>query len=99
MPGLFKRLRHRWGAHPACKGECAHPDKPCDILANVPTEGTAVITCNSDHKTVERGLYNGVQVKVLRNEETEPNLVVAVGDARYVLDRRIARRIRVRTEQ
>lgn len=68
----------------------------CDILSGVHSDSAVLITCNHDHKTVERGLYTGVQIRVLRNEPGEPNLVVAVGDARYVLDRRIAERIRVR---
>lgn len=66
-----------------------------DNLSQVGENSIVSITCNTDHKTVERGLYVGVQVKVLRNEPDEPNLIVAVGDARYVLDRRIARRIKV----
>jgi Fe2+ transport system protein FeoA len=68
----------------------------CGILSGVQSESEVHITCNHDHKTVERGLYTGVLIRVLRNEPHEPNLVVAVGDARYVLDRRIAERIRVR---
>ncbi len=54
------------------------------------------MTCNNDIKTIERGLYHGKKVMSQRNEPGEPNIVVAVGDARYVLDRRIARMIRVR---
>ena len=68
----------------------------CERLSDAPEASNVHITCNHDHKTVERGLYTGVQVIVLRNEQNEPNLVVAVGDARYVLDRRIAERIKVR---
>ncbi len=55
-----------------------------------------MVYCNDDIKTIERGLYLGVQVKVMRNDLTEPNLIVAVGDSRYVLDRRVAEHIRVR---
>lgn len=68
----------------------------CDCLSDVQAESTVQITCNHDHKTMERGLHTGVHIRVLRNEQQEPNIVVAVGDARYVLDRRIAERIRVR---
>lgn len=70
-------------------------DRPYEDLSQVAAETSVAIACNNDHKTVERGLYDGVQVKVLRNEADEPNLIIAVGDARYVLDRRIARRIKV----
>ena len=95
MLHLFKRMRHGFG-----RGKCrAGHDNLCstcgDCLANVAEGNVVVIVCNNDHKTMERGIYTGVQVKVLRNETDEPNLVVAVGDARYVLDRRIAQRIKV----
>ncbi|MDD4277097.1 MAG: FeoA domain-containing protein [Candidatus Cloacimonetes bacterium] len=33
---------------------------------------------------------------MFRNDLDEPNVIVAVGDSRYVLDRRIAQNIRVR---
>jgi Fe2+ transport system protein FeoA len=55
-----------------------------------------VIICNHNLKTIERGLYVGMQVSMFRNDHSEPNIIVAVGDARYVLDRRIAKEIRVK---
>jgi Fe2+ transport system protein FeoA len=68
----------------------------CITLAELGTGRSAQITCNNDLKTIERGLYHGVRISSFRNEEDEPNLIVAVGDARYVLDRRVASEIRVR---
>ncbi len=59
---------------------------------------SAMVTCNNDLRTIERGLYQGVRVTALRNAEGEPNIVIAVGDSRYVLDRRIASQIRVRVD-
>jgi Fe2+ transport system protein FeoA len=47
-------------------------------------------------KTIERGLYVGSRLSMFRNDSGEPNIIVAAGDARYVLDRRIAREIRVK---
>jgi len=95
MQHWFRHLGRRLG-----RGRGQHQAKPgrhiaCEDLSQVEAESSVTITCNTDHKTVERGLYVGVQVMVLRNEPDEPNLIVAVGDARYVLDRRIARRIKV----
>jgi len=92
---MFKRFRKGLGRGLGWHGRTKHQHGPCDDLACVETDSTAVIVCNNDHKTVERGLCTGVQVRVLRNETDEPNIVVAVGDARYVLDRRIAHRIKV----
>ncbi|MBW6514892.1 MAG: ferrous iron transport protein A [Candidatus Syntrophosphaera sp.] len=68
----------------------------CISLADLTPGREAVITCNTDIKTIERGLYSGKRVSAFRNDTDEPNIVIAVGDARYVMDRRVARQIRVR---
>ena len=39
-----------------------------------------------------------MRISVFRNEPDEPNLIIAVGDSRYVLDRRIAALIMVRVD-
>lgn len=63
------------------------------------TEGVkGKVFCNNDLRTIERGIYVGADISIFRNETDEPNLIVAVGDSRYVLDRRIAQNIRVRVE-
>lgn len=93
---MFRRFRKglgkAWGRHHSH----ACPKGPWDNLSQATEDSIVTIICNNDFKTVERGLCSGVQVKVLRNEIDEPNLIVAVGDARYVLDRRIAHRIKVK---
>ncbi|NLW18725.1 MAG: ferrous iron transport protein A [Candidatus Cloacimonetes bacterium] len=68
----------------------------CIGLDGLQSGREALVTCNNDIKTIERGLYHGKKVMSQRNVAGEPNIVVAVGDSRYVLDRRIARMIRVR---
>ena len=70
----------------------------CITLEQLGEGRSARVTCNNDLRTIERGLYQGVGVTILRNTEGEPNIVVAVGDSRYVLDRRIASLIRVRVD-
>ncbi|HNX36899.1 MAG TPA: FeoA family protein [Candidatus Cloacimonadota bacterium] len=72
-----------------CAGDCLP-------LAELPSGTVATIQCNHDTKTIERGLYFGARLEVYRNESSEPNLIVAVSDSRYVLDRRIAKGIRVK---
>lgn len=74
---------------PCQSGECVN-------LSLLSTGAEATITCNNDLKTIERGLYHGKKVSVFRGEPGEPNMVIAVGDARYVLDRRVASQIKVR---
>lgn len=68
----------------------------CMALTEVPVGNSATVYCNADVQTIERGLYLGVNVMVQRNDSNEPNMIVAVGDSRYVLDRRVAQNIRVR---
>ncbi len=89
----FRQFGRRFGGrHKAC--HCLSGD--CISLADLSTGKEALITCNNDIKTIERGLYHGKRVIAQRNEPGEPNIVIAVGDARYVLDRRVAGMIRVR---
>ncbi|HPB18805.1 MAG TPA: FeoA family protein [Candidatus Cloacimonas sp.] len=76
--------------HGVCKaGQCL----PLDQL---PEGCNAVVIHNNNLKIIERGLYIGAQISMFRNDDDEPNVVVAVGDARYVLDRRIAKTIKVK---
>lgn len=70
----------------------------CLPLTDLHENDSAVITRNNDLRIIERGLYHGMRVSMFRNEPGEPNLIIAVGDARYVLDRRIASLIMVRVD-
>jgi hypothetical protein len=76
------------------QGRCALGD--CISLDKLPEDQNAIITCNHNLQTIERGLYLGSLITMSRNDLNEPNIIVAVGDARYVLDRRIAKEINVR---
>ncbi len=84
-----RRFMHRNVQCPCAAGDCLS-------LAQVPEGQSAVISCNKNLNTIERGFYLGMKISMFRNDTGEPNLIVAVGDARYVLDRRIAQEIRVR---
>jgi len=90
------RLRH-WGRMlGGRRRQCPCPQGDCLPLNAIP-EGTQVIITRNQHlPTIERGICQGVQVTMFRNDSSQPNVIVAVGDARYVLDRRIAREIRGR---
>lgn len=70
----------------------------CVSLAILSEGKSGIVYCNNDLKTIERGLYIGAKVTIFRNNPDEPNIIVAVGDARYVLDRRIATHIRVKVD-
>ena len=90
---------HNWGRHLfRSRRNCPCQRGDCLALADL-TEGMqGTVYCNNDLRTIERGIYVGARISIFRNEAEEPNLVVAVGDARYVLDRRIARDIRIKVE-
>jgi Fe2+ transport system protein FeoA len=53
------------------------------------------IVANPDRQSREMGFFPGVTVRVLRNVGGEHGLVVAAGEARYVMARKAARAIRV----
>ena len=81
---FFQSRRHC----PCQRGDCM----PMSEL----TEGVSgTVSCNNDLKTIERGIYIGARIMIFRNEADEPNIIVSVGDASYVLDRRLAQSIRV----
>ena len=65
-------------------------------LSDCPEGVRSVVVANSDHRAMELGLFPGACVTVMRNRDREGSVVVAVGDARYALDREAAREILVR---
>jgi hypothetical protein len=88
---------HRWGLRLGRNSKmCPCGLGDCLSLEKMPEGGNAIIICNSNLNTIERGLYQGAQISMFRNAADEPNIIVAAGDARYVLDRRIAKAIRIR---
>ncbi len=78
--------------------QCPYQRGDCLPLTQLTEGKSGIVSCNNDLRTIERGIYVGSRISIFRNEEQEPNIIVAVGDARYVLDRRIAELIRVRVD-
>ena len=72
-----------------CSGDCVS-------LSELSEGSKAIVLRNDDTRAIERGLYEGAILELYRNDQAEPNIIVAVGDSRYVLDRRIAALIRVK---
>ncbi len=54
------------------------------------------VISNPDKKTVEMGIFSGSMVEVQKNETTEPNIIVGVGESRYIIPRELAERILIR---
>lgn len=90
------RLRHFGERFLFSPRPCPCKRGDCIQLKELQTDQSAIITRNNDLRTIERGLHHGMKITMFRNEANEPNLIIAVGDARYVLDRRLAALIMVR---
>ncbi len=54
---------------------------------------TGVIRKNSDRKSTEMGLFPGARVAMFRNRSSERSVVIAAGDARFLVSRAIAQNI------
>lgn len=52
-----------------------------------------IILENPDVKTMEMGLYRSGIITVHKNEEDNPNIVVGVGESRYIIPRELAEKI------
>lgn len=96
---MFKSLfghghRNRHCRHDSSAGRgdrcCAHPLP--DFIQGV----EVTVISNSDHKTLEMGLCTGASIRVVENRPGDANIVVAVGDGRYILSKESAEKIKVR---
>lgn len=94
------RIRlHHWGRHFfRNRKQCPCQRGDCVPMTDVSEGMHGTVYCNYDIRTIERGIYVGARISMFRNVAEEPNVIVAVGDARYVLDRRIAREIRIKID-
>jgi Fe2+ transport system protein FeoA len=55
----------------------------------------AVIRVNGDRKSTEMGLFPGARVVMFRNRKAEQALVIAAGDARFLVSRAIAKQVEI----
>jgi Fe2+ transport system protein FeoA len=62
-------------------------------------EAAYVVVSNRDRKTVGMGICAGTVVRVLRNDADAPNMVIAVGHARYAISKATTDQILVRYAQ
>lgn len=67
-------------------------------LAELTAGGAGVIAANPDRRSREMGLAPGAAVRVTRNHRRDHALVIALGDARFFISRRIAEGITVERE-
>ena len=94
MLGRFFRKRNR--CQQRCgrrQGDgicCAHP------LSDFAQGANVVVVSNSDRKTLEMGLFSGALVHVMKNRPGDANMVVAVGESRYIISKEATAKIQVR---
>ena len=51
---------------------------------------------NQDKQSMEMGLFSGARVRVIHNAIESPNMVVAINESRYMLNKETARHILVK---
>ena len=94
MFGRFFRRRHR------CQRRCGQgsDDGVCRThpLSDFAQGADVVVISNSDRKTLEMGLFVGAVVHVMKNRSKDANMVVAVGESRYIISKETAQKIQVR---
>ncbi len=94
-----RRKMRQWGRRFVQSArQCPCKQGDCIPLSDLSQGKSGTVYCNNDLRTIERGIYMGARITIFRNESEEPNIIVAVGDSRYVLDRRIAKHIGVRVD-
>ncbi len=54
------------------------------------------VVSNPDRKTMEMGIYNGSAITIQKNEQIDPNIVVGVGESRYIIPRTLAQTILIK---
>ena len=54
-----------------------------------------LIRGNSDRKSTEMGLFPGARVAMFRNRTSERSVVIASGDARFLVSRTIAQHVEI----
>lgn len=87
-----------WGRRKRCQNRhCENRQCPNQIfLDHADVELEYEILCNPHRKSFELGLFNGNKIKVIRNNDFQNNIIVAVGESRYIISREIARNISVK---
>jgi Fe2+ transport system protein FeoA len=86
---LFHKKHHKHK-----KTEC--PYKDYQTLNQVQESEKVQIVCNPDRKTLEMGVYPGTTVIMMRNFESEQNLIIAIENGRFIIARNIAEKIRIK---
>ncbi len=90
--GFFKRKGNCGGAH---KHRC-HCRGQKFPLSTAEVGSRHCVIMNPDKKTIEMGIFNGSIITVHKNELSDQNIVVGVGNSRYIIPKTIAEEIIIR---
>lgn len=98
MFGRFRKQKHksRCGRHPG-----RHPGRGAGVCCARPISDFAngaevVVLSNSDKQTLEMGIFSGVPIHIIKNRLNDSNMLVAVGESRYIIPKEAAAKIKVR---
>ncbi len=72
-----------------------HRRMPVNLNGAIPGN-KYIVKFNPDKKTIEMGIYAGSIISVQKNELDDPNIIVAVGETRYIIPRKTAEKILVK---
>lgn len=87
--GIFRGKRHFRGRH---KHKCLGRGQKIP-LSNAAVGSRHCVIMNPDKKTVEMGIFSGSIITVHKNELSDQNIVVGVGNSRYIIPKTIAAEI------
>jgi len=74
---------------------CIHQREHAISLDQTKVDTEYSIVCNPYLKYFEMGLSHGSPILVIKNTSSDRNLIIGVGDSRYIISRNIAKRIMV----
>jgi Fe2+ transport system protein FeoA len=72
----------------------ASAGQACSLL-DLKDGESGIIRANTDRKSSEMGLYPGARVAMFRNRKSERSVVIAAGDARFLVSRTIAQKVEI----
>lgn len=74
------------------KNQCETTDKfeHAIPLSLAEAEREFIIICNPNPKCFELGLCHGNVIRIVKNNDYDRNIVVAVSDSRYIISRNVA---------
>jgi Fe2+ transport system protein FeoA len=75
---------------------CHHHEHGMKSLEDAQEDMEYIILKNIHRKSFELGLYNGNTIKIIRNNHYQRNLIIAVGESRYIISKDIARHILIK---